>query len=49
MHLRNQKPSAVNDKPVNSPKEATELLEARRGRIKLEGIDVDGSRFIYVL
>jgi Do/DeqQ family serine protease len=39
----------INDKPVNSPKEATELLEARRGRIKLEGIDVDGSRFIYVL
>ena len=39
----------INDKAVNSPKEATELLEARRGRIKLEGIDVDGSRFIYVL
>ncbi|MEY4610261.1 MAG: Peptidase Do [Bacteroidota bacterium] len=39
----------INDKAVNSPKEATELLEARKGRIKLEGIDVDGSRFIYVL
>lgn len=39
----------INDKAVNSPKEAIELLESRRGRIKLEGIDVDGSRFIYVL
>lgn len=39
----------INDKPVNNPKEAIELLEARKGRIKLEGIDVDGSRFIYVL
>ena len=39
----------INDKAVNSPKEAIELLEARKGRIKLEGIDVDGSRFIYVL
>ena len=39
----------INDKAVNSPKEATDLLEARKGRIKLEGIDVDGSRFIYVL
>jgi hypothetical protein len=39
----------INDKAVNNPKEAIELLEARKGRIKLEGIDVDGSRFIYVL
>lgn len=39
----------INDKVVNSPKEATDLLEARKGRIKLEGIDTDGSRFIYVL
>lgn len=39
----------INDKVVNDPKEAVELLEARKGRIKLEGIDVDGSRFIYVL
>lgn len=39
----------INDKAVNSPKEAIELLESRKGRIKLEGIDVDGSRFIYVL
>ena len=39
----------INDKPVNSPKEAIELLEARKSRIKLEGIDIDGSKFIYVL
>lgn len=39
----------INDKNVNNPKEATEQLEARKGRIKLEGIDADGSRFIYVL
>jgi S1-C subfamily serine protease len=39
----------INDKAVNNPKEAAELLEARKGRTKLEGIDVDGSRFIYVL
>ena len=39
----------INDKIVNNPKEAAELLEARKGRIKLEGIDTDGSRFIYVL
>jgi serine protease Do len=39
----------INDKVVTNPKEAAELLEARKGRIKLEGVDVDGSRFIYVL
>lgn len=39
----------INDKAVSNPKEAAELLEARKGRTKLEGIDVDGSRFIYVL
>jgi len=39
----------INDKVVNNPKEAAELLEARKGRTKLEGVDVDGSRFIYVL
>jgi Do/DeqQ family serine protease len=39
----------INDKPVSNPKDAAELLEARKGRTKLEGIDVDGSRFIYVL
>jgi S1-C subfamily serine protease len=39
----------INDKVVNNPKDAAELLEARKGRTKLEGIDVDGSRFIYVL
>ena len=39
----------INDKVVNNPKEAAELLESRKGRVKLEGIDVDGSRFIYVL
>ncbi len=39
----------INDKVVNNPKEAAELLESRKGRVKLGGIDVDGSRFIYVL
>jgi len=39
----------INDKAVNNPKEAADLLEARKGRTKLEGVDVDGSRFIYVL
>ncbi|MCZ2479209.1 Do family serine endopeptidase [Aquirufa nivalisilvae] len=39
----------INDKAVSDPKEAVQLLEARKGRIKLEGVDVDGSRFIYVL
>lgn len=39
----------INDKVVTNPKEAAELLEARKGRTKLEGVDVDGSRFIYVL
>jgi hypothetical protein len=39
----------INDKVINSPKEAVEALEGRKGRIKLEGVDVDGSRFIYVL
>jgi Do/DeqQ family serine protease len=32
----------INDKPVSNPKDAAELLEARKGRTKLEGIDVDG-------
>lgn len=39
----------INDKTVNSPNEAIEALEGKKGRIKLEGIDVDGARFIYVL
>jgi serine protease Do len=39
----------INDKVVTNAKEAAELLESRRGRTKLEGVDVDGSRFIYVL
>lgn len=39
----------INDKVVTNPKEAADLLEARKGRTKLEGVDVDGSRFIYVL
>lgn len=39
----------INDKAVSDPKEAVQLLEARKGRIKLEGVDTDGSRFIYVL
>ena len=39
----------INDKVINTPKEAVEALESRKGRIKLEGVDVDGSRFIYVL
>ncbi|WP_317125904.1 Do family serine endopeptidase [Sandaracinomonas limnophila] len=39
----------INDKAVNSPNEAIAALEGKKGRIKLEGVDVDGSRFIYVL
>ena len=39
----------INDKAVNSPGEAIAALEGKKGRIKLEGVDVDGSRFIYVL
>ena len=39
----------INDKAVNSPSEAIEALEGKKGRIKLEGIDVDGARFIYVM
>ncbi|MEY4384002.1 MAG: Peptidase Do [Bacteroidota bacterium] len=39
----------INDKAINSPSEAIEALEGKKGRIKLEGVDVDGARFIYVL
>lgn len=39
----------INDRVVKTPQEAVEMLESKKGRIKLEGIDVDGSRFIYVI
>ncbi|MDH4460945.1 MAG: Do family serine endopeptidase [Flectobacillus sp.] len=39
----------IDDKAVKNAKEAAEMLEGRKGRIKIEGIDVDGTRYIMVL
>ncbi|SFQ41885.1 Do/DeqQ family serine protease [Pseudarcicella hirudinis] len=39
----------IDDKPIKDSKEVAELLDGRRGRIKIEGIDLDGTRYIMVL
>jgi serine protease Do len=39
----------IDEKPVNSAKEVNESLQNRKGRVKIEGIDVDGTRVIMVL
>jgi len=39
----------IDDKPVIDAKEVAEMLAGRKGRVKIEGIDVDGSRVILVL
>lgn len=39
----------IDDKAVKNAKEAAEMLENRKGRIKIEGIDVDGTHYIMVL
>ncbi|MES2520305.1 MAG: Do family serine endopeptidase [Bacteroidota bacterium] len=41
--------SKIDEKPVNGAKEVAEMLANRKGRVKIEGIDVDGTRVIMVL
>ena len=39
----------IDEKPVADAKEVAEMLASRKGRVKIEGIDVDGTRVIMVL
>jgi serine protease Do len=39
----------IDDKAIGDVKEVAEMFANRRGRVKLEGIDVDGTRVIMVL
>jgi serine protease Do len=39
----------IDEKPVSDAKEVAEMLASRKGRVKIEGIDVDGTRVIMVL
>lgn len=39
----------IDEKPVTDAKEVAEMLASRKGRVKIEGIDVDGTRVIMVL
>jgi serine protease Do len=41
--------SKIDEKPVSDAKEVAEMLANRKGRVKIEGIDVDGTRVIMVL
>ena len=39
----------IDEKPVVDAKEVAEMLASRKGRVKIEGIDMDGTRVIMVL
>ena len=39
----------IDEKPVANAKEVAEILASRKGRVKIEGIDMDGTRVIMVL
>ena len=39
----------IDEKPVTNAKEVAEILASRKGRVKIEGIDMDGTRVIMVL
>ena len=39
----------IDEKPVSDAKEVAEMLANRKGRVKIEGIDMDGTRVIMVL
>ncbi len=39
----------IDEKPVSDAKEIEEMLVSRKGRVKIEGIDLDGTRVIMVL
>lgn len=39
----------IDEKPVSDAKEVAEMLASRKGRVKIEGIDMDGTRVIMVL
>ena len=39
----------IDEKPVSDAKEIAEMLASRKGRVKIEGIDLDGTRVIMVL
>lgn len=39
----------IDDKSVSDAKEIAEMLASRKGRVKIEGIDIDGTRVIMVL
>ena len=39
----------IDEKPVADAKEVAQMLASRKGRVKIEGIDVDGTRVIMVL
>ncbi len=39
----------IDEKPVSDAKEIAEMLVSRKGRVKIEGIDLDGTRVIMVL
>ncbi len=41
--------SKIDEKPVSDAKEVAEMLANRKGRVKIEGIDMDGTRVIMVL
>ena len=39
----------IDDKGVTNAKDVAEMLSSRKGRIKIEGIDAEGTRVIMVL
>lgn len=41
--------SKIDDKAIKDAKEAADLLQNRKGRVKIEGVDLDGTRYIYVI
>ena len=41
--------SKIDDKAVKDAKEAADLLQNRKGRVKIEGVDMDGTRYYYVI
>ncbi|WP_044175279.1 Do family serine endopeptidase [Flectobacillus major] len=41
--------SKIDDKAVKDAKEANDLLQNRKGRVKIEGLDLSGTRYFYVV
>ncbi len=39
----------IDGKPVKNAKEAAEMLENRKGRVRIEGIDIDGTHYLLTL